>query len=170
MPKSLADGHVKVAVLTTKPADPSAPTVAELAAGINAACNILASDFAFTAADSDKVAEKPLCQVNNANALGPSNFNAAMTVFRHFDEVTGLPHATEDALFEAVKVKGTELWVYAREDGNLESEAWAAGQEIYLGMHLLTDEPQKPSDNGGYIKRRVPMEPQEGWPSIEVAA
>ena len=33
MPLSLADGKTKLAVLSTKPANPNAPTVAELEAG-----------------------------------------------------------------------------------------------------------------------------------------
>lgn len=170
MPKSLAEGHTKVAVLTTKPLDPENPTEDELEAGINAACNILASDFLFTATDSDKVGEKALCDTNNANALGASNFQAGMTPFRYFDATTGLPlPLTEDKLFEAMKVKGTELWIYARKDGNLEEEPWAAGQEIYLGQHVITDEPQAPSEQAGYVKFRVPMESQKGWPFIEVA-
>ena len=34
--KSLADGRTKLAILSTAPADPSAPTVTELTAGIDA--------------------------------------------------------------------------------------------------------------------------------------
>jgi hypothetical protein len=46
MPKSLSDGHAKVAVLTTAPANLASPTVAELNAGIDASCRILRSGFA----------------------------------------------------------------------------------------------------------------------------
>ena len=41
MPRSLADGHIKFTILLTKPANPAQPTAAELAAGIDASCNIL---------------------------------------------------------------------------------------------------------------------------------
>ena len=51
MPKSLADGHIKIAILTTAPANLAAPTVAELNAGINAAARILASDWMFSPTD-----------------------------------------------------------------------------------------------------------------------
>ncbi len=170
MPKSLADGHTKLAVLTTAPANPAAPTVAELNAGINAACNILASDFTFGATDSDKVAEKALCDINNTNAMGPSNFTAGFTVFRFFNASTGAPDTVPDALFTAVKVKGTTLYLYARKTGKLESAAWAATDEIYLGASVITDTPQAPSDLGGYIKYRVPMEVQSAYPFIAAAA
>jgi hypothetical protein len=70
MPKSLSDGHVKVAVLTTAPSNVKSPTVTELNAGIDASCRILSTGFTFGFTDSDKVAEKALCDTNNVNALG----------------------------------------------------------------------------------------------------
>lgn len=169
MPKSLADGHIKLAILTTAPANPAAPTVAELNAGINAACRILASDFAWSAGDSDKVAEKALCDVNNVNALGASNFSAGLTIFRFFNATTGVADPVEDALWTAMRAKGTTLYIYARETGKLETAPWAASDEIYLGGSVLTDLPQKPSDAGGYIKRRIPLEPQSMFPNIAAA-
>lgn len=170
MPKSLADGHSKLTFCTDKPADPGNPTAAELNAGIDASEAILASDFNWSATDSDKVNEKALADTSNANALSASNFQAGVTAFRMFDADTGAVDETEDEVFQALKVKGTELWGYLRETGKLASAAWATGDEIVLGLHVVTDNPQRPSNAGGYIKRRVPMEPQEGWPEIEVVA
>lgn len=169
MPKSLADGHTKIAILTTKPSNPAAPTVGELNAGINAAARILASDWTFSPTDSDKIAEKSVADINNINALGPSNFQAGMTIFRFFNASTGIADAVEDALFTACRVKGTTLYIYARKTGKLETAAWATGDEIYLGGELITDVPQEPSDAGGYIKKRVPLEPQAMFPNIAVA-
>ncbi|MDN4173917.1 hypothetical protein QWY28_13230 [Nocardioides sp. SOB77] len=170
MPKSLADGHLKFTILTTKPANPAAPTVTELNAGtaIDASCSVLASDFTFSAADSDKVNEKALCTTNNANAIGADNFTAGATFFRYFDEA-GAVDLTEDEAFQAVKEKGTTVWGYLREDGKLSTAAWAAGDE-FLGMELLTDRSQRAQNAGGYIKRRVPFEPQAGWDGVVAAA
>ncbi|HEX8489315.1 MAG TPA: hypothetical protein VF642_12275 [Propionibacteriaceae bacterium] len=170
MPRSLADGRTKFTILTTKPANPAAPTAAELNAGIDLSCNILASDFTFGAGDSEKVAEKALCTINNANALGASNFTAGVTVFRAVNKTTGAIDPTEDAPFAALKTKGTQVWGYARRTGKLATAAWATGDEAFLGADLLTDEPQPPGDLGGYIKYRVPMEVQDAWPFIAVAA
>lgn len=169
MPKSLADGHTKFTLLTAKPFNPAAPTVAELAAGIDMECNILASDFTWSAADSDKVAEKALCDTANANALGADNFTAGMTVFRKFDSATGAVDDAEDEAFQVAKVKGTTLWGYVRKNGKLATTDWVAGDEIWLGLEVLTDTPQAPGDAGGYIKARIPLEPQRGWPFAEVA-
>jgi hypothetical protein len=69
-----------------------------------------------------------------------------------------------------VKAKGTTVWLYARESGKLATAAIAATQELYFGAEVVTDSPQKPSDQGGWIKRRVPMEVQNGWEYITVAA
>lgn len=170
MPRSLADGHIKFTILTAEPANPDAPTATELNAGIDAECNILSSDFLFGATDSEKVAEKALCVKNNANALGASNYQAGVTPFRYFDATSHNAHSTEDAVFAALKEKGTELWAYARENGKDATDPWATGDEIYLGARVLTDTPQPPSDRGGFIKRRVPMEVQDAWDNIVVVS
>ena len=168
MPKSLADGHMKFTILTEKPEDPKAPTASELNEGLDFSCDVLSSDFSWTAADSDKLAEKALCSSNNANALGASNFSAGITVFRYFDDETGQPDETEDAKFAAVQEKGTTVWGYLRKTGQEYDEDWADDDEIALGMEVITDTPQQPSDQGGYIKYRIPMEPQRGYPFIKV--
>jgi len=165
--KSLAEGHRKVAILTTSPSNPNAPTAAELIAGIDGTSRIMASDWTFAATDSDKVQEKSLADINNVNALGASNFQAGMTIFRYFDTVTGAPDGTGDALWTATKTKGTTLYIYERESGLVATAAWASGQ-IAFGMQTLTDEPQKPTDTGGYIKRRIPMEPQTAYGLVTV--
>ena len=172
MPRSLADGHTKVIILTSKPTDPKAPTVAELTAvgAIDASCAILSSDFTFGPTDSDKVAEKALCTDGNANALGASNYAAGFTLFRYFDATTKNGSTTEDKAFAAMKTKGTELWIYARKTAKKSTDAVAAADELFFGAWVVTDNAQPPSDQGGYIKVRIPMEVQDGYPNIVVAA
>jgi hypothetical protein len=170
MPRSLADGKTKFSILTTAPANPAAPTITELNAGIQAAANILASDFTWGATDSDTVAERSLADKNNVNALAASNYTAGVTAFRYFDDTTGAPDPTEDTLFAALQEKGTELWCYARRTGKDAGDAWAATDEIFLGAMVITDEPQPPSDLGGYIKFRVPMQVQAAYPFIAAGA
>lgn len=169
MPKSLAEGHIKVAILTTAPANPASPLLAELNAGIDASLRILASDFTFSPTDSDKVAEKALADLNNINALGASNYQAGITIWRYFNAATGVADPVEDALWTACRTKGTRLWIYARETGKLATAAWAATDEIYLGGELLVDSPQRLQEVGGYIKRRIPLEPQAMYENIAAA-
>lgn len=166
--RSLADGHIKFVLCTTAPANPAAPTAAELAAGIDASSLVLASDFVWGATDSDKVSEKSLIDVNNVNALGASNLQAAFTLFRQFTTSTGAPDPTGDALFTATKTKGTTLYGYVRKIGKLATAAMATGDEV-RGMSVLTDEPQEPSDTGGYIKKHIACEPQSYYGLISVA-
>lgn len=171
MPRSLADGHVRWTILTEKPVDPFSPTEAELT-GANAiymSQNVLASDFLWGFADSDKVQEKPLSETSNANAIGASNPQGRITVFRYFNESTGNGDPTEDKPFQTVKEKGTTLWGYARETAKLSAEEWEEGDEIYLGAEFVTDEPAPPSSRGGFIKYTVPLELQYTYPHIAVA-
>ena len=168
MPRSLADGHTKFTILTSKPANPAAPTVAELNAGIDASCRILFSDFVWSAADSDTVDEKALCDVGNAQGLAASNWEGSITPFRYFT-AGGAADPTEDAVFAAIKTKGTSLWCYARETSKLSTEAWAAADEIYLGGEVSTDTPKKP-ESTGYIKRPTRLLFQKGYDNISAAA
>lgn len=164
----LADGKTKFTVLTTKPANPAAPTVAELNAGIHLQDNILTSDFTFGAVDSDKVAEKPLGASGNANAIGASNFQIAFTLWRKFLTAGGFDTADETG-WAALKIKGATLWAYARQTDKDSSAAWAAADEIYLGAEFTNDNPQR-TDGTGFVKYRIPGEVQKGYPFIAAAA
>lgn len=164
----LADGKTKFTILTTKPANPAAPTATELNAGIHLADHILTSDFTFGAVDSDKVAEKPLGSSGNANAIGASNWQLAFTVWRKFLTAGGFDTADETG-WTALKVKGATLWAYARQTDKESAAAWAATDEIYLGAEFSNDNPQR-TDGTGFIKYRIPTEVQKGYPFIAVAA
>lgn len=168
MPKSLADGKIKLAILSAKPANPASVTVAELTAGLDASSRILSSDYTLGPVDSDKVAEKPLSQEGNSNAMGPSNYQAGVTPFRYFNG-SGASEAVEDAVYQALKTKGARVWLVERQTSKKSTDAWAASDEIDV-FEVITDNPQKPSDMGGYIKRRVPMEVQDAWIGGAVSA
>lgn len=168
MARVLADGKTKFTILTTAPADPASPTATELNAGVDLSCDILASDFTWGAADSDKIAEKALCDSGNSNAIGASNYTAGLTLWRKF-AVAGGPDAEAELGWAALKEKGAEVYAYARETDKEASEDWASGDEIYLGGKVITDTPQR-TDGTGFLKRRIPMEPQRMYDNIEVAA
>lgn len=153
----LADEHIKFTILTTAPAD-LYPTAAELNAGIDASCLVFADDFTWTAADSEAIGERALCEATAATSPGISNYSLGFTAWRYFDETTGQPDPTADALFQAVKVKGTELWGYTRRTGQPYSDDWADGDECQLGGRFITDTPQ--TVDGGLIKYRIPTMPQ----------
>lgn len=162
MPKSLAEGRKKVSLLAEKPAIPGNPTEVELNAGIDASCRILSSDYMLGATDSDRIPEKELCKEGNANAIGASNYQASMTPFRYWDDTTDAADVDEDEVYQALKEKGTRFYVYERDTSKKSMEPWAVGDEVE-GYEIITDNPQKPSDMGGYQKRVVKMEVQEAW-------
>lgn len=165
----LADEHVKLSILTTKPADPAAPTAAELNAGIDASCLVLADDFTWTAADSERVGERALCEGSASESPGVGNYTIGLTAWRYYDEATGAIDPSADELFAALKEKGTTAWGYVRRSGKEHTEAWAAADEIPLGGEFVTDTPQVP-DGGGFIKYRIPLLPQRMHDFIAVAA
>jgi len=165
--KSLADGRQKFTICTTPPANPLAPTVTELNAGLDASPVILASDFAWSATGSDSVQERVLIDDTNAASYGASNWQASITLMRLFDTTTNQVDLTADAAYQAVKTKGTEFWGYLRENGKLATTAWASGDDA-IGMRVVTDNPQRPQNDGGFIKRTIPLAVQEGHDDVAV--
>lgn len=162
----LADGRIKLALLTTKPANPALPTATELNAGIDLTFKVTLDNFSFGPTDSDKLSEKALGSNSNAQGLGAGNSACAFNLWR-FWATAGGADATDDAAFAAVKVKGTTVWLYGRKTDKLATAAWAATDESYFGCETVTDTLQ-PVD-GGFIKFRVPTEVQNYWTFIAVA-
>jgi len=154
--RTLAKGKTKFTVLTTAPADEEKPTVTELEAGIQASGVVLMSDFAWSAADSTTVAEDSLEDRETVDVFDSSTYNLGITLWRLLDDATGEPDPAAEALWEAVKTKGTEFWAYARETGKDATEPWVAGDEFYLGGRVASDNPQR-LDGTGFIKRRIPL-------------
>lgn len=164
----LADEHIKFTILPDAPANPAAPTAAELNAGIDASCLVFADDFRWTATDSERVGERALCESTAAESPGLSNYDLGFTAWRYFDETTGAPDMTADELFQACKEKGTELHGYVRRTGKRHDAVWATGDEIQLGGRFTTDTPQ--TDGTGFTKYRIPTLPQAMHDFIAVAA
>lgn len=172
MPRSLADGHVKLSIMSVVPVNPLAPTVTELTAGVDAACRILSSDFALGPTASDKISEKALCQEGNSSALGPSNFDGTITAFRYFNLTTNIAETSAgaeigDAVYQALKTKGSQLWIGKRFTSKLSTAAWAATDEVSV-FQVLTDNGID-GDLSGYIKKTVPLVVVNAWLNGTVA-
>jgi hypothetical protein len=155
MPKTLADARIKLVILTTKPTNLAAISATALTAGIAADTRILKSDYRLSPTASDTVNEAELSASGNATVWGNSNYEGSVTPFRYLDE-TGATDLTADVVFQALKEKGTTVWLVERE-GPPAGDPWAAGDE-YEVYEVLTDTPQKPTDRtSGYIKRIIPL-------------
>ena len=98
---------------------------------------VLYDGFQFSAVDSATQSGKMLCG-SNEEAFTDENFALGFTVARQYLAAGGID-PTGDALFEAVKLRGTTLWAYARFTDKPAITAWAAGDEIYLGARFATD-------------------------------
>lgn len=167
----LAAEHTKFTILTSAPADPAAPTAAELNAGIDASCKVFADDFRWTATDSDTVGERALCERTAAEGVGLANYDLGYTYWRYFDDTTGAPDPTEDAIHTASETAGTELYGYVRRTGKAYSEDWATDDEIALGgSFTVGSAPQFVADDGGFTKYRVQCLPGSMHDFISVAA
>lgn len=167
--RMLSAGRMKVTLLTAKPADPAAPTAAELNAGLQICQNIPASEFTFGAVDSETVDSTSLCSEVKAETFGQGNYELTFGLWRKFLDAGGFDTA-DDATFAAVKEKGTTLWIYARFTDKKATEDWAASDEIFLGAEFVTDTPRPVSATEGFIGYAIPTRVQDAWPFIEVAA
>lgn len=156
--KVAADGKKKFTLLLTKPAALK-PTAAELNAGKDISCAVLDSDANWTNTASDRFNEKPACTAGNSAALGASNYDTALTFLREYLAGGGIDTAGLDAGFQAVKTKGTTVWIYLRETDKLSTAAWAIGDEIHLGGEVVSDAPMR-VNNDGNLKRRIEFLPQ----------
>lgn len=150
MPKTISDERVALRALPTAPADPKAITVTEWAAGIPLECRIM--DYRLSATASDTVPSGELCEGNNAQAPGRSNYEGNVTVLRYLTGA-GLSDAANDIAWTTFKDKGTTLFLVDRE-GPEHDAAGAAGQE-YSYYEVISDNPTKPTERAGFIRREV---------------
>lgn len=166
--KSLADGRTKLAVLATAPANPEAPTVAELTAGVDASCRVAKTGYSLGATTSETINDPELCVDVNSTVYGASNFAGNFAVFRYYDEETGQVDVEGDEVYQALKTKGSEVWLVERETAKKSTDPWAAGDEVSV-YRVLLDNPQKSSDRTGYIKSTIVPAIQEGYTDAVVA-
>lgn len=171
--RSLLAGHTKFVILTTAPADPAAPTITELTAGIDASCRVKGSNFVAGPTDSETVDSDVLCEDIKGQSYGQSNYTLEFSPYRYFDPTTGQAEtggagAIADDVFQLVKEKGTKLYYYIRRTSKKSKDDFAAGDEvIYLAG--TNDWPQASTDDG-YISYDVKVLVDEAEPNATVAA
>lgn len=168
--KTLADGNTKVTLLAARPTDKNAIGLPALtgAGAKDVSCQILSSDFDYGPTGSSAVDEKGLCAEGNGQAPGLSNFSGGMTVFRYWDEATGLADLEDDFLWEAAKEKGTTLYLAVRDSYKKSSEPWDEDDE-YRYFEVITDDPQR-GTREGFIKYRIALMHQDAALDKKVVA
>lgn len=163
MPKTIADEHVALVAFDSPPADPAAITAAEWNAATPLQCNIM--DYRLSPTDPDTVSQSELCRGSNAQVPTRSNYEGSITVFRYLD-TDGKPD-TDDAVYDLFREKGTTLYLADREGPEQDADG-AAGQE-YSYFEVLTGDPKKPTDRGGYVRREVTLYVQRAELDKEIA-
>ena len=164
MPRTLADGRLRLFAMTVKPVNPAAVKVTEVTAGKNIACAVLKADYRLSATDDDAVGEATICDTGNATLPGNSNYEGKLTVVRYINETTGLADASPaDDAWTLFGTKGARLWVWESE-GKLQTSVPATG-DPYDMYEVVCATAKKPSDRTGYIKREITLHVQQAWES-----
>ncbi|MGQ7788203.1 phage tail tube protein [Nesterenkonia sp. K-15-9-6] len=156
-PRVLAEQMMSLVVLTdyTGPLDVIPADV--INDGLQASCRAVAADTRLSPTDSDTLTDNAVCEPANAQALGASNYEARMGIYRYPDETNPGEHSEQyDEVFQALKEKGTEVVVVKRDLGLRWDAPFEAGQEIEA-YRVTTDWPQAPQDRTGYQKRVIPL-------------
>lgn len=168
MARMLSAGRTKVTMLTAAPADVENPTVAELEAGIDISGMIPRSLFNWTTAEPNKESDTPLSAQFEAQVPIEKTYDLKFGLYRDFDEVSGGFDAAGEAAFEAVKLMGSTVWVYARRTDKLSGDAWEAADEIYLGGEVTSDGARLVAD--GYQKFEIGFSPVDMYEFTAAAA
>ena len=139
-------------------ANPAAPKVAELAAGINISCAIV-TGFTLGATDSDTDDSKTICDEGNVSTPTFDNYEANLSFFR-----SDLVNVTAifDTAFNLFKVPRVEGYLVMRV-GKKSTAAFTAGVngDLVSVYRVVSDSPQDIEGEGGApIQFTVPFLPQ----------
>lgn len=147
MPKMLAAQNRKLTWVLTL-ADPSAPTVTELNAGLDLECLVSAQNFQLGATDEDTITDPALCSNSNSSVPGRVTYNGEMDFFRWTTD-------PEDEAWTTFTEAGLSGFLVQRL-GIPHTTAWAALQDCQT-YEAVTGTPmiQTPDNNvTGYEKFR----------------
>lgn len=153
--KTLADKNIKITMLTTTPATLQGIPLATLTSGTDVSCLLAASGTRFTATASESIADPAVCEDANTQVFGASNYEASAAPFWLLDATTGKYAAADNPTYEALRQKGSRV-VFVLREGPKYDVAWAA-TDHYEAYEVITDNPQRPTEQAGYVKRIIPL-------------
>ncbi len=135
-------------------ANPHAPTIAELTAGVNISCAIVRG-YTLNPQASDTDGTASICDEGNVETPTYDNYEASLTFFHESDQAD-----TESVCLKATELfekKGARGYIFRR-IGLKSTAAFAAGQKVE-GFLFESDNPQTVDggDNGGPIQMTVPF-------------
>lgn len=147
MPKMLAAQNRKLTWVTTI-VDLSAPTVAELEAGVDLECLVSAQNFQLGATDEEEITDPAICSNSNSSTPGRVKYAAEMDFFRWTTD-------PEDIAWTTFTEAGLHGFLVQRL-GVQHDAAYAASQDVQV-YEAVTGTPmiQTPDNNvTGYEKFR----------------
>lgn len=154
MPRMVDNGVTRLTWIAgeTGIGDPSAPTVAELTAGVDLTC-VMVSTYEVRADASDTTNERAVCETANNVAPTVQNYMGNLPLFRQIDDTTGAPEA-EDAL-NVFEFK--EIGWFVRRLGKAYDAAYVATDVVEV-YKFMVDTPQPGGGTGeGYLKATIPL-------------
>lgn len=133
-------------------ADVSAPTLAELAAGVDVTCQMV-STYEVRADGSATTEERAVCETANVVTPTVANFMGRMELFRQWDPDTNAWEGEDVLAYLAYK----DVGYFVRRLGFPHATAYAAGQKLEV-YRFMSDNPQIMGGAGaGYLKATVPL-------------
>ena len=160
-PRVLAEEKMSIVVLIDYDGPLEEIPADTIEGGLQASCRAVAADTRYSPTDSDTLADPAVCEPANSQALGASNYEGRIGLFRYPDETDAGQHSEQyDNVYQALKEKGTDAVVVIRDLGLRWDATFEEGQEIEA-YRVSTDWPQKPQDRSGYQKRIIPTPVQD---------
>ena len=154
MPKMVDNGVTKLYWVEgdTGITDVSAPTVAQLNAGVDITC-ITVSTYEVRADASDTTNERAVCEIANVVAPTIQNYMGNLVLFRQINASTFVPETNDPInVFEF----GVVGW-FVRRLGAAFDVAWAANDQVEV-YKFMSDVPQIQGGTGeGFLKATVPL-------------
>lgn len=109
-PTVKAQGNTVLVVLDTPPANPLAPTKAELNAGLFIACHLYGEGFSSAPTQNKGEAPKKFCSKVVPQQLGNTTYEIADVQYSYVPQEMGAPGAPGNEAIEAL-VEGVEVYV-----------------------------------------------------------
>lgn len=130
-----SQGNTSLLVLTTAPADPTAPTQSELDAGVNISC-FPYGQFAASGEQNTGTAPSKNCSTMERTELGRASYDFPDLEYSHDPQADDTDPANEA---KTTLTPGTQVWVYERRGMPAKTTAFSDGQKL-RGHHVTCGE------------------------------
>lgn len=158
LPRTLADQNRKIVMLVDHTGSLDEFSATELNEAMELSCRATQADTRFAPSASETLSDPAVCEDSGASALGASQWEATLGLFRFFDEENpGQGDPEGDQAYEALKIKATEVVIVERHVNKRWDEPFAAGDEIRAFRVQVDNWNPSTEQHTGYIKGTFPM-------------